>query len=105
MSFLKALLHGWTLETDPATGNYIFGSVPYYTVQSYDLMKFYLYKKPKTFVKKAGGIIYRSAVRFADRFPKIALACTAAVATVGYFVGVGVAWSVAAAILRFIKVF
>jgi hypothetical protein len=105
MNIKTILLYGWTLEKDPATGQYIFGSVPYYITKHYDTMRFYLMKKTPGLLKKSVNFARSWFRSWTSNHPKITLFFTAAAATVGYFVGVGIAWSLAVAILRFIRVF
>ncbi|WAK72334.1 MAG: hypothetical protein [Fusariviridae sp.] len=104
MNFWSIIRYGWTFEKDPITSNYIYGSVPYHFLESLDLMRFYLYKKPKLMLSRFSRSVAGHINAFSKKFPKVTLALVGAAASIGYFVGVGIAWSVAFKILRFIKV-
>lgn len=105
MKFWTPLIYGWSFERDPATSNYMYGTVPYYVVEHYSLMKFYLKKSASSLFKKPLNKIKTSFLSFTQNFPKTYTACIAAAATIGYFVGIGIAWSVASAILKFMRIF
>jgi len=105
MKFYNILFHGWSLEKDPVTGHYVYGSVPRLLLDSYSLCKFYTKS-----VWKGSTKMITSRLSYAWNFmskshPRITLAITAAAATVGYFVGVGLAWSIAFKILKWINLF
>jgi len=100
----KILRYGWTLETDPVTGLYVYGSVPRTMLDSYELCKFYLRQAPKL-CTSMGARIKRAYRKFSKRFPTTNLVMTATAAAVVYFVGVGIAWSVSFKVLRYLRIF
>nr|UYL95322.1 MAG: hypothetical protein [Zhangzhou Fusar tick virus 1] len=108
MILFKSLLHGWTLERDPITGKFIYGSVPRMMLDTWSEMKFWSKKtvnEAAKLVRRSKGAFVRSIKSFSQSHPRIALSLTAAAATIGYFVGVGVAWAVALKVLRLLRIF
>lgn len=108
INIIKTLRHGWTLERDEATGMYVYGSVPRLVYDTYSEMK----KWSKLSFWKASNLASTAKSRlaktwrwFSHQHPRITFALTAAAATVGYFVGIGVAWAVALKVLRWINIF
>jgi len=104
MSFYKMLLYGWTLEKDSVTGQYIYGSVPRFLLDcGTSVYSFTKSRIPKAF-KKTKSFLRRQHSNFANNFPRTYLACVAAAATIGYFVGVGIAWGIAFKVLKFLRI-
>lgn len=100
----KLMRYGWTLEKDPATGSYIYGSIPRSVLDNTELCKSYL-KKCRVSMMKTVSNIQKSFRSLCNRYPRIAMSCTVAAATVVYFIGVGIAWSIAIKVLRLLRLF
>lgn len=108
MSFYTWLSYKLSLERDDITGDFIYGSFARSSLDHYRTMqKWFLGGKKKAgkAIKKSTRWLSVSAKSFSQRFPKTTLAITAAAATVGYIVCVGIAWSLAFKILKLIRLF
>lgn len=108
MKFYTWLSYKLSLERDEITGDFIYGSFARSSLDHYRTMKkWFIVTKWRTnkAVKKSAGWLSASASAFSRKFPKTSLALTAAVATVGYIVCMGVAWSIAFKILKLIRLF
>lgn len=108
MSFYTWLSYKLSLERDDITGDFVYGSFARSSLDHYRTMqKWFLInkKKAKKAFKSSFSWLSNSAKSFSRKFPKTALAVTAAAATVGYIVCMGIAWSVAFKILKLIRLF
>nr|QHD64835.1 ORF-C [Erysiphe necator associated fusarivirus 1] len=108
MSFYTWLSYKLSLERDSITGDFIYGSFARSSLDHYRTMEKWFRiskKKAERTVKSSFSWLSNSARSFARSFPKTSLAVTAAVATVGYIVCMGIAWSVAFKILKLIRLF
>jgi len=105
MILYNILFHGWSLEKDPLTGTYVYGTIPRLLLDNYDLCRSYAKTTWNKTFKKVPRAFSNAWKFMSTKHPRITLAITAAAATVGYFVGIGVAWSIAFKILRWIKLF
>jgi hypothetical protein len=101
----SALLHGWTLERDPVTDEYIFGSVPHLVLKHWNLCTSYTRRKVLRPLNRIKNAVVRRGRSFATNHPYIMMAFTGAAATVGYFMFVGVAWTIAFKALKWMRVF
>jgi hypothetical protein len=99
------LLNGWSLEKDEVTGLYSYGTIPRAMFDSYHTVKHLLRKKVVPSVVKLPQYFSKMWAKFSCNYPKTAFTCAAAAATVGYFVGIGIAWGIAFKILKWIKFF
>jgi len=100
----KLLRHGWTLEKDDATGQYIYGSIPRATLDAYDLCKSYVRKTPGYFAKAKSWVVSKSKT-LANRYPTTALWATGVAASVAYMFGVSVVWALCFKFLKFLRLF
>lgn len=105
MKWYNVLLHGWSLETDSATGMYSYGTIPYYCAESYDIVRFYLKVKLPRSTKRFKNRVKNFASSFKTNFPWTSTVLTLAAAGVGYFVSVGLLMKVSMRILSMLKVF
>jgi len=104
MSFYKMLLYGWTLEKDPVTDQYIYGSVPRFLSDCKSRSLAFAKSKIPKALRKTKSFFSRLHSNFANNFPRTYLACVAAAATIGYFVGVSIAWGIAFKVLKFLRI-
>lgn len=105
MKWYTPLIAGWTWERDDATGNYSYGTVPYYFQEGLALARFYLLKKPTSFVRKSVSMVKKGYSHFRKNYKYANLVLTSAAALVSYFVLVGVTWNIAFKILKWFKFF
>lgn len=105
MNWYTLLKNGWSLDRDEVTGLYSYGTIPRAVFDSYTLVKSIISRKAYNPVRRALSTfpkIWRSLRR---NHPYVAYAITSAAAVVGYFVTMGIAWSLAFKILKWIGVF
>jgi len=108
MKFYTWLSYKLSLEKDDITGDFVYGSFARSSLDFYRTMqKWLIIKKKRTgkSMKNSMNWLSSSLRKFSATFPKTALAITAAAATVGYIVCVGIAWSIAFKILKMIRLF
>jgi hypothetical protein len=105
MNWYTLLKNGWSLDRDEVTGLYSYGTIPRAVFDSYTLVKSIISRKAYPRIRRACGVIPKGWKTLRRSHPYVAYAITSAAAVVGYFVTMGIAWSFAFKILKWIKVF